>query len=490
NKPFEPGDPVTGPQTRTAAATTSVLSTRAGKLLLGLLCSVAFLDFVDVTIVNVALPSIRDDLGFTVQQLQWVPSGYLLTYGGFMLLGGRAADLLGRRRVLLAGIVLFGAASLVGGFADSAIMLVGSRLVQGLGAALTLPAALSILTTTYAEGPDRQTALGVWGGVGGLASAVGVLLGGALTEGPGWRWVMFINPVVVLLLVPAVLRLVPDDRKRETRGSFDVLGSVLGTAGLLVLVYALVEAPDDGWGSASTIGGLAAAVALLGVFVLNERRVRAPLMPLSIFRVRGLAAADLTQLLAFAGFLAMFFFVTLYLQTVLGYSPIETGLAYLPVCVGAGLGAGVGSQLIARTGTRPLTVGGALVGAVGIALLSRVPVQGSYVVDLLPGLVIMSVGLGAVFVSVASAANAGVPADRAGLAAALLNTAQQLGGALGLAVLSALATARTDNLLASGAAPPVALTSGFERGLLAGAAFLVAAAVIGARTANTTEVSA
>jgi EmrB/QacA subfamily drug resistance transporter len=474
----------------TGAATTSVLSTRGGKLLLGLLCSVAFLDFVDVTIVNVALPSIRDDLGFTVQQLQWVPSGYLLTYGGFMLLGGRAADLLGRRRVLLAGIVLFGVASLVGGFADTATVLVGARLVQGLGAALTLPAALSILTTTYAEGPDRQAALGVWGGVGGLASAVGVLLGGALTEGPGWRWVMFINPVVVLLLVPAVLRLVPDDRRRAVRGSFDLLGSLLGTAGLLVLVYALVEAPDDGWGSATTIGGLVAAVALLVAFVLNERRVRQPLMPLSIFKVRGLAAADLTQLLAFAGFLAMFFFVTLYLQTVLGYSPVETGLAYLPVCVGAGLGAGLGSQLIARTGTRPLTVGGALVGAVGVALLSRVPVDGSYVADLLPGLVIMSVGLGSVFVSVASAANAGVPADRAGLAAALLNTAQQLGGALGLAVLSAVATSRTDGLLADGATAPTALTSGFERGLLAGAVFLVAAALIGARTANTTEVSA
>ena len=468
----------------------TVLSTRTGKLLLALLCAVAFLDFVDVTIVNVALPSIRDDLGFSVQELQWVPSGYLLTYGGFMLLGGRAADLFGRRRVLLVGIMVFGIASMVGGFAEGSGVLIAARLVQGLGAAMTLPAALSILTTSFAEGPDRQGALGVWGGVGGLASAIGVLAGGALTEGPGWRWVMFINPVVVVLLVPAVLRLVPDDATRAARGTLDVLGSLLGTAGLLALVYGLVEAPDAGWGSARTVLSLAAAAVLLVAFVAHERRAAQPLMPLSIFRVRGLAAADLAQLLAFAGFLAMFFFVTLYMQNVLGYSPIRTGLAYLPVCVGAGLGAGLGSQLVARTGTRPLIIAGALVGAVGIALLSRIPVDGSYAADLLPGLTIMSVGLGTVFVSVASAANAGVPAERAGLAAALLNTAQQLGGALGLAVLSAIATARTDELLQAHAAVPEALTEGFGRGLLAGAVFLVAAAIIATRTSNTRELAA
>jgi EmrB/QacA subfamily drug resistance transporter len=468
----------------------TMLSTRTGKLLLALLCAVAFLDFVDVTIVNVALPSIRADLGFSVQELQWVPSGYLLTYGGFMLLGGRAADLFGRRRVLLAGIVVFGIASMIGGFAEGSGVLIGARLVQGLGAAMTLPAALSILTTSFAEGSDRQGALGVWGGVGGLASAIGVLAGGALTEGPGWRWVMFINPVVVVLLIPAVLRLVPDDRTRAARGALDVLGSLLGTAGLLALVYGLVEAPDAGWGSTRSLVSLGAAVVLLVAFVAHERRAAQPLMPLSIFRVRGLAAADLTQLLAFAGFLAMFFFVTLYMQNVLGYSPIRTGLAYLPVCVGAGVGAGVGSQLVARTGTRPLIIGGALIGAVGIALLSRIPVDGSYAADLLPGLTIMSVGLGTVFVSVASAANAGVPADRAGLAAALLNTAQQLGGALGLAVLSAIATARTNDLVLAHAAVPDALTDGFGRGLLAGAVFLVAAAVIGTRTSNTRELAA
>jgi EmrB/QacA subfamily drug resistance transporter len=465
----------------------STLATTRGKLILLLLCSVGFLDFVDATIVNVALPAISDELGFTVQELQWVPSGYLLTYGGFMLLGGRAADLLGRKRLLIAGIVVFGIASLIGGFADSSEVLVGSRLVQGLGGAMTLPATLSILTTTFTEGPDRHKALGVWAGVGGLASAVGVLAGGVLTEGPGWRWVMFINPVICVLLLPAVLRLIDNDRRTTRRTSFDILGAFLATSGMLLLVYALVEAPDEGWGSGRTIGGLVGAAALLVSFLVNESLHRSPLMPLSIFRVRGLAAANATQLIAFAGFLAMFFFLTLYMQSILGYSPIETGLAYLPVCFVIGISAGVASQLIAKVGTRPLVVGGALIAAVGVSLFSGISVGGSYVSDLLPGMVIMSVGIGAVFVAVINAANAGVPSDQAGLAAALLNSSQQVGGALGLAVLSAVATSYTNNLLADRTPPPEALVEGFQRGLLVGSIFLLAGAVIGLRTTNTRE---
>jgi EmrB/QacA subfamily drug resistance transporter len=470
--------------TTTAGPAPSALATRRGRLILALLTMVAFLDFVDASIVNVALPSIRSDLDFSVQSLQWVLSGYLLTYGGFMLLGGRAADLFGRRRVLVAGTILFALSSLTGGLAQSEAMLVGARLVQGMGAAMMLPAALSLLTTTF-TGPDRAKALGVWGGVAGLASAVGVLLGGVLSEGPGWRWVLLVNEPVVLLLLAAMFWLLPDDRRRPDLRRLDLRGGVLTTAGMLLLVYTLVKAPDVGWGAGRTIAGLAGAVALLAVFVVNEQRSRNPLVPLSIFRVRGLAAADITQLIGIAGIISMFFFLTLYMQNVLGYSQIETGLSYLPLTFGVGIAAGVASQLLARVGTRPVMVAGALLAAGGVFWLSRVPVGGSYVADMLPGLLIASLGLGAMFVAVTTAANEGVPAEQAGLAAALLNASQQVGGALGLAIFSAIATGRTNHLLAAHTAPPEALTSGFQRALLACSISLAAAAILALRTTNT-----
>jgi EmrB/QacA subfamily drug resistance transporter len=468
-----------------AAPQPSYLATRRGKLTLALLAAVAFLDFVDASIVNIALPSIRRDLDFSEQGLQWVPSAYLLTYGGFMLLGGRAADLLGRRRILVAGTVLIGVSSLIGGFAGSSGVLVAARLAQGLGAAMMLPAALSILTTTFKEGSDRTKALAIWGGVGGLASAAGVLLGGFLTEGPGWRWVMFVNPVASVLVLGGIFWLISGDRRRARLADFDLRGAVLATGGMLLLVFALVKAPDQGWGSIRTLAELAGALALLAAFIVNERRRSNPLLPLSIFRVRGLAAADATQLIAFAGFLAMFFFLTLYMQNVLGYSPIQTGAAYLPVTFGVGIAAGITSQLLPRLGTRPVIVAGALIAAGGVYWLSRIPVHGSYLADLLPGMVVMSLGLGAVFVAVTTAANAGVPADKAGLAAALLNASQQVGGALGLAIFSAIATSRTSHLLAGHTPPADALTSGFQRALLASSLFLLAAAVVALRIANT-----
>jgi len=347
----------------TVAPEPSVLSTRRGKLTLTLLCAIAFVDFVDASIVNVALPSIRDALHFSVQGLQWVPSAYLLTYGGFMLLGGRAADLLGRRRVLVAGTVLLGLASLVGGFAGSAGVLVGARLAQGVGAAMMLPAALSILTTTSKEGKDRHTAIGAWGAVGGLSAAAGVLLGGLLTAGPGWRWVMFVNPLACVLVLGGIFRLISGERRRAQLRNFDLLGAVLATGGMLLLVYALVRAPTVGWSHAATIGELAGALALLAAFVVNELRHRNPLAPLSIFRINGLGFADATQLVTFAGFLAIFFFLTLYMQNVLGYSPIRTGLAYLPLTVVTVLAAGISSQLLSRIGTRPLMVVGSLITA-------------------------------------------------------------------------------------------------------------------------------
>lgn len=467
-----------------ALMTGTFLATRRGKLTLLLLCAVGFLDFVDASIVNVALPHIRRDLGFSVQGLQWVLSGYLLTYGGFMLLGGRVADLLGRRRVLVVGTTIFGISSLVGGFAGIPGVLVGARITQGLGAALMMPAALSLLTTSFNQGTDRQKALGVWGGVGGLASAAGVFLGGVLSEGPGWRWVLFVNPPICVLIIGAVFLLIPGERGGARLVNFDISGTILVTGGMLLLVYGLVKAPDQGWSSASTIGELVGAFVLLVVFVANERRSRNPLVPFSIFRVRGLAAADVTQLIGVGGFVTMFFFLTLYMQNVLGYSPLTTGSAYLPLCAGAAVSAGISAQLIGRIGTRPIIVVGALITAGGLYYLSRIPADGSYLIDLFPGLMIVSFGIGGVFVATTTAANAGVSPDKAGLAAALVNASQQIGGALGLAIFSAIATSRTNHLLVGRDPLPHALTAGFHRALFAAAIFLVAAAVIALRTRN------
>jgi EmrB/QacA subfamily drug resistance transporter len=334
----------------------SVLATRRGVLTLLLLCAVQFLDIVDSSIMNVALPSIRSDLGFTQQSLQWVISGYVLTYGGFLLLGGRAADLLGRRRLLVAGTAMFAVSSLAGGLAPNSGVLIGARVAQGIGAAMMAPAGLSILTTTFTEGRDRTRALGVWGAISGLAAAAGVFLGGVLSEGPGWRWVLFVNIPVCVLIVAATFRLVSGERRRTRLADFDLLGAILVTGGMLLLVYALVRAPEVGWANSHTIGELGTAGLLLAAFVVNERRNRNPLFPFSIFRIKGLAAADATQLIGFAGFISMFFFLTLYMQNVLGYSPIQAGSAYLPVTVGIVIAAGISTRLIPRIGTRPVIV--------------------------------------------------------------------------------------------------------------------------------------
>ncbi|HEY7629272.1 MAG TPA: MFS transporter [Thermoleophilaceae bacterium] len=449
-----------------------------------LLLAVAFLDFVDASIVNVALPSIRADLGFSVQNLQWVLSGYLLTYGGFMLLGGRAADLFGRRRILVAGTTVFFFASLSAGLAPDDGLLVAARLVQGMGAAMMIPAALSILTTTFRQPVDRNKALGAWGAVAGLASGVGVFLGGVITEAIDWRWVFFVNLPVCLLVLRAMFRLIPADGPRRV-AKLDVGGAVLVTAGMLLLIYTLVKAPDVGWGATRTIGGFAGAGAILAVFVAYELGQSQPLFPFSILRIKGLAAADITQVVAMAGFYSMFFFVTLYMQNVLHYSKIGAGAAYVPATLAVAVGAGIGTQLLTKRGTRPVIVGGALLGAAGIFWISRIPVDGSYLKNLLPPLVVMSLGLGPLFVGVTTAAQAGVPADEAGLAAALINSSTWLGGALGVAIFSAISTSRAHDLLAAGAPPAHALTSGFQRALLAAAIFLAAAAVIALRAPNT-----
>jgi EmrB/QacA subfamily drug resistance transporter len=446
------------------------------------------MDVLDASILNIALPSIKRDLGFTQQSLQWVVNGYILTYGGFLLLGGRVADLLGRRRILVTGLVVFAGSSLVGGLAHTESLLIAARFSQGVGAAMLSPAALSTLTTIFRSGRERHTALGAWAAVSGLGGAVGVLFGGVLTEGPGWRWVLFVNvPFAAVALVGALALLKPE-RGSARLSHFDALGAFLVTGGMLLLVYSLVKAPDVGWGTARTVGGLAlAAVALVG-FVVNELRVSNPLVPMSILRVKGVAAADATQLVAAAGFIPMFFFLTLYMQTVLHYSPIQTGLAYLPLTAGFIVAASISSQLFARVGTKPVIVVGAVIAAGGLYWLSRIPVDGSYVSDILPGLLISSIGLGGVFVGATTAANAGVSEDKAGLAAGLLNTGTQLGAALGLAILSAIATQRTTSVLDSGHTTLAnATTEGFQLALLVGACFTLGAGVVALMARNRRE---
>jgi EmrB/QacA subfamily drug resistance transporter len=473
-------------QAVSGATSRIALRSRLGALTLALLCAVQFLDIVDSSIVNVALPSIQHSLNFSQQNLQWVASGYILTYGGFLLLGGRLGDLLGRRRMLLAGLAVFAVASLTAGLSGSAGLLVAARLVQGIGAALMAPAALSELTTTFREGKDRNTALGIWGAISGIAAAAGVFLGGLLSQGPGWRWVFFVNPPICVLVVVGALALLSSGRRaRNLASTFDTQGAVLVTGGMLLLVYSLVRAPVAGWGSAQTILTLTASAILIAAFVLNELRSPNPLIPLAILRVKGLVAADLTQLIAFAGFFSMLFYATLYMQEVLHYSPLKAGAAYLPITAGFAVAGGVASQLITRIGTRPVVIAGCLLAAAGIYYVSRVPLHGSYVGDLLPGFLVMSLGAGAVFVSIAAAANAGVPADKAGLAAGLLNSTQQVGSALGLAILSALAITRTDHLISAHASHVVASDAGYHRALLVGSILMAAAAVIAVRIGNT-----
>ncbi|MGO8860819.1 MAG: MFS transporter, partial [Acidimicrobiales bacterium] len=363
------------------------------------MCAVAFIDLLDGTIVNIALPKIRTDLHFSVQSLQWVASAYLLTYGGFLLLGGRLADLLGRRRLLVAGTSLFGISSLVCGLAGSEGVLIGGRLAQGVGAAMMTPAALSILTTSFHTRADRVKALGAWGGMGAIAGASGVLLGGVLTSEVSWRWVFFVNlPVVAVILVASFLIIDGERPKAPPLRDFDTVGAGLITGGMLLLVYVLVNAPSVGWGTARTLGELAGAVVLIVLFLFNEQRHSKPLVPLSLFKIKGLWEADVTQVLAWAAFYTMFFLATLYMEEVLHYSAIRTGLCYLPLTVGIGLGAGVATKGIPKIGTRPLIVTGALLGAAGVFLLSRVPLHGTYPPDILPGMMIMGAGLGLVMV--------------------------------------------------------------------------------------------
>jgi EmrB/QacA subfamily drug resistance transporter len=456
-----------------------VTSERRKWLALALLSAVQFMVVLDIAVVNVALPSIQVDLGFSQENLQWVISAYALVFGGLLLLGGRAADLLGRRRIFLAGVVVFTAASLLAGLAWSEPSLIGARALQGLGAAVISPAALSILSTTFAEGRERNIALGVWGAVGGFGAAAGVLLGGVLTDALSWEWIFFVNvPVgaVAFLLAPVLLA---ESRDAQVQ-RFDTAGAGLVTTGLAALVYAITQAGQDGWVAGQTVGFGGLALALLVGFVAWELRQAEPLMRFGILRTRTVSGANVAGFILGTALFSMFLMLTLYMQQVLGYSPMRTGVAYLAVAGTAIIWSTVAAQLVTRIGVKPVLVTGMASLTAGLTYFTQVSVGGSYVGDLLPGFLLTGLGIGFSFVPISIAALAGVGNSEAGLASGLFNTSQQIGGALGIAALSTIATSRTGDAVASGSALPDALVSGFTGAFAAGvvvAALGVVAAV-------------
>jgi EmrB/QacA subfamily drug resistance transporter len=461
------------------------LTARARWIALIVVCFGQFMVILDATIVNVALPSIQTDLDLSTEQLQWIVNSYTLLFGGFLLLGGRAADLIGRRRLFIAGLGLFSAASLANALANTGEVLIIARGVQGLGAALISPAALSILTTTFAEGEERTKAMGVWGAIAGAGGAFGLLIGGILTDLLSWPWIFLVNIPIGIGTAFAALRLVPESRGQMAHRRFDLAGAVSVTAGLLVLVYAIVRAEVKGWGSLHTLGLSAVAIALLVAFVIIERRSVAPLVRLSLLRIRTLATANGVMFIVIGGLFGMFFFASLYVQQILGYSPLEAGLAFLPVTIGIIVGAALASQvLIRRVGVKPTVVGGMTVAAIGlIVLAATTKVDGTYL-GILFGLVPLAIGMGCTFVPLTLVATTGIEAEDAGLASGLFNTFQQIGGALGLAVLSTLASDRTTSYLGGlGHAPSAhdqsaGLVEGFQLAFTVSAGLMVAGVIL------------
>jgi EmrB/QacA subfamily drug resistance transporter len=451
-------------------------------LALGLLALAQFVVVLDASIVNVALPSMGKALHFSQDSLSWVVNAYTLTFGGFLLLGGRMADLLGRRRLFIAGLVLFAGASLAGGLAQSSAWLISARAVQGLGAALLSPAALSLLTTIFAEGRERNTAMGVWGAVAGSGGAAGVLAGGMLTQWAGWEWVLFVNVPVGLAAAVLATRWLPESRNEGPR-HFDVAGALTVTVGVSLIVYALVDANNAGWTSLKTLGLAGIAIALLAGFVAIERRTRAPLVPFpGIFRLRTITGINVTALFIAMALFSMFFFVSLYMQQVLGYDALKAGLSYLPLAGGIVVSAGVASQLVTRFGVKPVLISGLVLTAAGLVWFAQVSPHGGYVSDILFPSLLAAFGLGLAFVPMTIAAVAGVRPDEAGLASGLINTSQQVGGALGLAILAAIAnsTTKSDMVTAGGdpSALPAALTDGFRAAFTVGAGFAVTGAIL------------
>ncbi|MFZ0040134.1 MAG: MFS transporter [Solirubrobacteraceae bacterium] len=448
-------------------------------LILG--CLAQFMVILDVSVVNVALPAIRGGLHFTEVDLQWVVNAYTVTFAGFLLLGGRAADLLGRRRVFVSGLVLFAVASLAGGLADSQFVLIAARAVQGLGGAVIAPASLSILTTTFSEGPARNRAVGIWGAMGGAGGAAGVLLGGVLTDLLGWRWILFINVPIGLVAAACAQQLLVEGRDRSRARNFDLAGALSATIGLSLVVLGIVRTDQTGWGSPQTLAVIAAGIALLAVFFLIEGRfASAPLMPLRIFRSRMLSAANVVIFTVGAASFGMWFFVSLYLQQVLGYSPIKAGLAFLPMTLCIVIGSTGASRVVGRFGAKPLLVAGMTLQTLGLLWFTQISANGTYVSDMLGASLLTAIGLGLSLVPATISAVSGVAPQEAGLASGLVNTARLFGGALGLAILAAIATSRTSSDLRHLHSAHEALTNGFQLAFLVAAAFALVGVAVAA----------
>jgi EmrB/QacA subfamily drug resistance transporter len=449
-------------------------------LLLAVICVAQFMVILDVSVVNVALPSIRNSLGFSTAGLQWVVNAYTLTFAGFLMLGGRASDLLGRRRVLLAGIALFTLSSLACALSDSQGLLIVARTVQGIGGAIVSPASLAILTTSFAEGRERNRALGIWGAIGGIGAASGALLGGILTQGLGWQWVFLVNVPVGAFVLAVAPRIVPEGRAELEHRHFDVSGALLVTAGFVALVYGIVRAEALGWGALGVLGPITAGVVALAAFAAVEGWVaKAPLVPLWIFTLQRLRAANLVVLALYSGVFVMWFFLSLYVQGVLGYSAIETGLAFLPMTIGVAVAASRAPRLVAKLGARWTITAGMLTAALGLALLTGVHPGGDYL-TVLPGGTLASIGLGLALVPSTIVAVQGVPGKAAGVASGLLNTSRLLGGALGLAVLTTIADTRTHSALHAGVHSLQALTDGYGSALRIGAIVVAVGALAAA----------
>ena len=459
----------------------TITDSRTRWLALILLCLGDLMIVLDVTIVGVALPSIKEDLGFSDASLAWVVNAYLLTFGGFLLLGGRLGDLFGHRRLFLIGISLFTGASLACGLASSQEFLVGARAVQGIGGAVVSAVALSLIVTLFTEPAERAKAMGVFGFVAAGGGSIGVLLGGVLTDVLDWHWIFLVNLPIGVAVFALCLVLLPSSRGQAAAGRLDIAGAVTVTASLMLAVYAIVNGNAEGWTSAQTTGLLAAAAALMTLFLGIEARVRSPLMPLGLLRLRNLATANVVGVLWAAAMFAWFFLSALYLQLVLGYSPLQVGLAFLPGNLIMGVfSLGLSAKLVMRFGIRAPLATGLGLAAVGLLLFARAPVDGGFVVDVLPSMILLGLGAGMAFNPVLLAAMSEVEQSEAGLASGVVNTAFMMGGALGLAVLASLADSRTGSLRASGDSPLVALTGGYHVAFLVGAVFALGAAAVGA----------